>query len=158
MRELSIRAETIDLEPANATSLVQPPSADRRPRLPEPPPVSLVTVEDASLPAPSGIEVELDWFYREMLQFEREPDSPDGPVFRASNFRLRFSTVEPPVGRDNLHPLGIIVENLHLIEAVLLESKYPFTWQKGLSAGSRVILLLDPAGNWIELVAVQVLR
>ena len=66
------------------------PVHDRRPLIPEPPPVKLVTVEDARLPASAGLERELNAFYIDLLKFERDErtegvDLPGGefsPLFR----------------------------------------------------------------------------
>lgn len=110
----------MELEPSTGT---QPSPRDPRPHMPEPPPVRLVAIDDVSLPAASGVERDLDFFYVMLLGFEREdldvkrpkpripvPPAPrnahrrsapevPGPIYRAENFRLRFQTVEPPVLR-----------------------------------------------------------
>lgn len=126
------------------------PPPDERPRMPEPPPVRLLTVQDASLSAAAGLERDIDAFYVELLKFERMED--DGPAtYRAANFLLRFEVVEPPVIRDDLRVLGIEVDRLRDVERVLIERETPYVIQKGLTPGRRTLLLQDPAGNWIEL-------
>ena len=45
---------------------------DRRPRLEEPPPVRLVSVEDCQLWVPAGLERQLDEFYAGLLNFEHK--------------------------------------------------------------------------------------
>ncbi|HEX8914051.1 MAG TPA: hypothetical protein VF796_17010 [Humisphaera sp.] len=65
------------------------PPADRRPTLPEPPPVRLVAVADVVLVCPPGVEREMDAFYVGLLRFEREDEPPAKP-------RL----VEPVLGGD----------------------------------------------------------
>ena len=57
----------MELEPLSTPFV---PAADHRPRIPEPPPVRLLTVDDAHLPAPAGIEVDLDGFYVQLFGFE----------------------------------------------------------------------------------------
>jgi len=40
----------------------------------------------------------------------------------------------------------------------LIEAKIEYTRQRALLAGRESLLLLDPAGNWVELVQVQAVR
>src|SRR4029453_2652660 len=71
-------AERLELEPATGLA----PRPDRHPRMDqplplnlfgggEPLPVNLVAVEDVRMPAPAGVEVQLDAFYVALLRFER---------------------------------------------------------------------------------------
>lgn len=165
----------MELEPAPATEFE--PLADRRPRMAEPLPVRLVSVDDVRLSAPAGAERELDAFYVVLLGFEREDvdlkenqrprphveplagGSRQGAtapplvlVYRAENFRLRFQTVEPPVARESLRAQGIEVPSLAEAEARLIEAEIEYTWERGLVPGRESLLLQDPAGNWVELV------
>ena len=126
------------------------PPADRRPRIPEPPPVRLVTIDDAHLPAAAGTEVQLDTFYVDLLQFEREPEF-HFPVYRSENFRVLFDVLEPPIGRENFRPLGIEVPSLWVIEQKLLNEQTKYVRHRGLMPGHGSLLLLDPAGNWIQI-------
>jgi hypothetical protein len=125
--------------------------ADRRRYIPPPPPVSLVTVEDARLPASTGLERELDAFYVGLLEFEREAQQ-DELVYTAENFRLRFDFVEGQVIRDDLRMLGIIVKSLDDMQLKLRERELEFTLEHGLVAGERRILIVDPAGNWLRII------
>jgi hypothetical protein len=136
------------LEPSANIAL---PKTDKRPVIPEPLPVRLVAIEDVHLPASAGKEVELDAFYVGMWGFERD-DNPAELVYRAENFRLRFDVLEPPVTRDELRPVQIEVQSLRQAERKLIEAELEYERQKGLTAGSDVLLLLDPAGNWVALV------
>lgn len=126
------------------------PQPDRRARIPEPPPVRLLTIEDAHLPAAAGAEVNLDAFYVGLLAFERQPDS-EFPVYRAENYRLLFDVLEPPISRDDFRPLRIEVASLAATEQKLIESDLQYTSQRGLLAGQQSLVLLDPAGNWLEI-------
>lgn len=128
---------------------VQPPS-DVRPRLPEPLPVRLLTVENATLLAPAGVEKELDEFYIGLLGFERHAD-PYRVIYHADNFDLYFDVIEPPIERDSLKPLGIEVVSLRETELRLIEREYEYERQKGIFPGHFALVLLDPAGNWLEL-------
>jgi hypothetical protein len=124
--------------------------ADRRPRMPEPPPVRLVTVDDAHMPARAGVEPQLDEFYVGLLEFEREADS-NYPIYRAGNFRILFDVLEPPVRRDHLRALGIEVRSLNEAGHKLLDSQIEYARRRGLLPGQETLVLLDPAGNWIEI-------
>ena len=126
------------------------PTADRRPRLFEPPPVRLAAVDDARLPAPAGIEVQLDAFYLGLLRFEREPES-HFPVYRAENFRLHFDVQEPPLQRQDMRPLGILVPSLAELEPKLIDAEIEYSRQGGLLPAQEALMLLDPAGNWVEI-------
>jgi hypothetical protein len=137
----------MELESVQAPFAPQP---DRRARIPEPPPVRLLTIDDAHLPAAAGAEVRLDEFYVGLLAFERQPDS-EFPVYRAENYRLVFDVAEPPLSRDDFRPLRIEVPSLQAAEQRLIESEVEYTRQRGLAPGSESLALLDPAGNWLEI-------
>jgi len=123
---------------------------DQRLRIPEPPPVRLVTIDDAHLPAAAGSECELDSFYVDILRFEREPDF-DFPIYRSENFRVVFDVLEPPIERETFRPLGIEVPSLDEIEQKLLVAEIKYVRQRGLMPGQASILLRDPAGNWVQI-------
>jgi hypothetical protein len=126
------------------------PSVDRRPRVPEPLPVRLVTIDDARLPAPAGLERDLDAFYVAVLGFQRQ-DPPEQIIYRADNFSLRFDVLEPPLRRDDMRPLGVEVPSLPELEGKLIEGQFTHTRQRGLLPGEESIILTDPAGNWLEI-------
>jgi hypothetical protein len=139
----------MELEPAR---LQFRPTIDRRPRVPEPLPVRLVTVDDARLPAAAGLERALDAFYVGLLGFERRPPTGDDIVYRADNFCLQIDVKEPPLRRDDLRPLGVEVPSLSELEPKLAEAKVEYTRQRGLLPGEECIVMVDPAGNWLEVV------
>jgi hypothetical protein len=123
---------------------------DRRPRMPEPPGVRLVTVEDARLVAAAGLEPELDAFYVDLLGFQRDLET-DGLAYRAENFRLIFEVVEAPFEPPGMRPLGIEVLSLVAAEHKLVAAEIEYLRQKSIVPGQESLLLRDPAGNWIEL-------
>lgn len=127
------------------------PPIDRRPPLPPPPPVLLVTVEDAHLPATAGLERELDAFYVELLQFERDAKE-SAMVYKAENFRLWIDVVERSVDRQDMRMLGIVVKSLAETAKKLGEAQTPFTRERGVIAGEERLILRDPAGNWVRVV------
>ena len=137
------------IEPIAPTAPFQS-TADTRPRMPEPLPVKLVTIDHAHLAAAAGREVELDEFYMTLLGFERI-DMPETLAYHAENFDLLFDILEPPLERDTLRPLGIEVLSLAEAQLKLIERQIEHIRQQGLLPGHDSILLQDPAGNWIAL-------
>ena len=129
---------------------------DRLPRVADPPPVRLVAVDDVRLPAPPGVEAQLDAFYVGLWQFRREPH-PDQIVYRAENVRLRITVVPdpPPVERDAVRPQGIVVPSLRDAERLLADAEVDFERQRALMLGLYTILCQDPAGNWVELIELR---
>src|SRR2546423_10166882 len=127
------------------------PPKDVRPRMPEPLPIKLVAVEDITLPAPAGIEVQLDQFYVKLLGFERmEP--PTELIYRAENFSLRFAVQDRPLEHESMRSQGIEVQSLVGSEKKLIEAEIEYTRHRGISPAMESLLLLDPAGNWIEII------
>jgi len=136
----------MELEPGNPEFV---PVVDRRIRIEEPLPVKLVTVADATLPTPAGLERELDDFYVDLFGFVREADAP-GIVYRAENFNLKFDVIEAAPERESMRPVGVEIESLGTIQRKLIDREIEYLPQKGTIPGSQSLLLTDPAGNWIE--------
>ena len=126
------------------------PPADLRPRIPEPPPVQLVAVGDVILPGIAGLETELDRFYVGLLRFERDAETPE-IVYRAENFRLRFEVQERPTPREDMRAVAIAIPSLAEMMQKLSDQEIEFVRQRGISPAQETLLLLDPAGNRIEL-------
>ena len=122
--------------------------------MPEPPPVRLVAVEDVVLPAPAGIERELDDLYVGLLRFEREA-GPGGAVYRADNVRLRMIVQEPMPQRTTLRAVQIEVPLLADLELKLTEEKMEYERVRGITPGSEVLLFRDPAGNLVEVSEIR---
>ena len=142
--------DQLELEPATGLK----PRVDRRPRIDEPLPVKLVAVDDVRMPAPAGVEVQLDGFYVDLLGFERMV--PETELnYRAENVALRFEVQERPVEHENLRPQGIEVPSLAEAELMLIEGEYEYVRQRGVVLGTETIVMRDPAGNWIELIELR---
>jgi hypothetical protein len=124
---------------------------DRRPKIVEPPPVRIVSIDDCVLWAPAGLERQLDEFYIGLLRLEREESNAvEGGhelVYRAENFRVRIEILECPVSREDFRPLTLVVESLADLARRLTEAEIDFQRQRGLVPGQDTLLLSDPAGN-----------
>jgi hypothetical protein len=140
--------DRIDLE--ESTGIV--PVADLRRRMDEPPPVRLIAIDDVKLLTLPGKFAELDRFYLDLWQFDRE-SSAGQLVYRAENFRIRFQVItgQRPIERDGVRPLGIEVRSLRDAELKLANARIDYTRERGLLPGQISLLTQDPAGNWIEL-------
>jgi hypothetical protein len=127
------------------------PKVDERPRMDEPPPVRLISVDDVRLPAPPDRQDELDAFYVGLWEFQRDA-LQGGLVYRAENFRLRFEiSSEEVIARQTLRPQGIAVLSLTEARRKLIELELEYIEQLSLTPGQESLLLQDPAGNWIEI-------
>src|SRR5688500_10075607 len=140
----------IPLDPEETPGAYEP-RPDNRPRVPEPLPVKLVAVEDVTMLAPSGIAPQLDAFYVGLFGFERVSRESE-LLYRAENVQLRFDICEKPVVHESLRPQGIEVPSLAEAELKLIEAELEYTRQRGVTPGHESLVLLDPAGNWVEIV------
>jgi len=124
------------------------------PLIPEPLGVKLVAIADVHLPAPTGVERELDAFYVNVLRFLRDKADlqDDQLVYHAENHSLVFQLEEAPVPHDNLAPTGIEITSLESTVLTLLEQEIPYERMRPVDPGDDYLLLKDPAGNWITLV------
>jgi hypothetical protein len=138
----------VELEPSG-NFIPQP--KDRRPHIPEPPPVRLTAIEDMRVPALAGVEKQLDEFYVTLLNFTREKESDQNPIYRAENVRLIFQVRESPTDRTDMRPIPVEVPSLTLIEGKIFERELPYQRMRGLLAGQEAIVLQDPAGNWVSI-------
>jgi hypothetical protein len=132
------------------TAPIPPGKDDLRPKMPEPLPVRLVTIENGHILAGSGQEMQLDTFYVGLLGFEKEEDT-SALVYRADNFRLICEVHEQPLSRTDMRALGIEVPVLREAEQKLIDAEIEYERRKGLYPGQQSLALQDPAGNWIEL-------
>ena len=149
-----------------ASAVADVGGADPRPRLPEPLPVRLVAVEDVRMPAPRGVDEKLDAFYIGLLGFERADgdgsagggDDPNELVYRAENFLLRFRLLDRPLAHETLRPQGIEVPDLLELEKKFMEAELEYTRERGITPGRETLLLLDPAGNWVEIGEIRLIQ
>jgi len=128
---------------------------DHRPHMPEPLPVRLIAVEDVRLPAPASVDpAALDAFYVGLLECHRIANEL---AYQAENFALRFDLRDGPIVHESLRPLGVEVLSLAETEKKIIAVELEYTRQRGLTPGSETLLLLDPAGNWVEIGEIRVI-
>jgi catechol 2,3-dioxygenase-like lactoylglutathione lyase family enzyme len=130
---------------------------DARAKMDEPLPVRLVAVADVRLAGAAGMEGELDRFYVDLLQLERDQGEVE-VVYRAENFRVFFELFEGLVNRSDYRHLGIEVPSLAETEMRFIEGEIQYTRQKGLLPGTEMLVLTDPAGNWVQILEAAVIR
>jgi hypothetical protein len=142
------RSEQIELDPPSEAFAAED---DRRRKIPEPPPVRIVAIDDCVLCTAAGLERQLDEFYVGLLKLEREEIPGDQGmhelVYRAENFRVRIQVLERPASREDFRPLTLVVESVNDLARRLTESEIEFQRQRGLVPGLDSLLLSDPAGN-----------
>jgi hypothetical protein len=149
------RRPPLELEEANLPFDAAAAARDHRPHMPEPLPVRLTAVEDVRLPAPAAVDVlALDAFYVGLLELERIATEL---AYRAENFALYFERVDGTIVHESLRPLGVEVLSLAETEKKLIAAELEYTRQRGLTPGSETLLLLDPAGNWVEISEIRVI-
>ncbi|MEM7809300.1 MAG: hypothetical protein AAF561_14415 [Planctomycetota bacterium] len=124
---------------------------DRRPRLPEPPPIRIEAVADVHLPMSAGLEVELDDFYTRLLPMVRREG--EFPAYDAEDFGIVFDVVETRPDRDELRPVLLRVRGFDVFFTMLQEQQIEFQHLRGVGPGDDAVLLRDPAGNWVQVAA-----
>lgn len=146
---MSPMADADPIELADAPGRPAVPQ-DVRPKMPEPPPVRLVAVADVRLTSRPDAIRNLDGFYVGILGFVRE-GGDDGPFYRADNFRLLFE-VRPDRPREDCRVVRVEVPSLAAAEQKLFAAGIEYTRLRGLVPGTECLALMDPAGNWLEIV------
>ena len=146
--------------PAEVAASLAASREDRRPTMPEPPPVSLASVRDVRLPMIAGLERPTDAFYVGMLRFERaEPrDGDEGPVYRADNHDLRLFVLERPGQPESARPTQVMTPFFGEVIERLRADKIEHELVRGLFAGTDGALLQDPSGNWVALAPRRAVR
>jgi hypothetical protein len=66
--------------------------------------------------------------------------------------------VDPPLVHDTLRPQGIEVLDLAALEKKFFEAELEYTRERGTTPGRETLLLLDPAGNWVEIGEVRLIQ
>lgn len=128
------------------------PPADRRPTIPEPLPVRLISIGDVLSDAVAGTEVAMDELYVKVLEFQRVPQPADAHrmTYQADNAQLNFAVREPIFARDDLRPIQIEVLSLADLSNKLIEREIEFTRQKSIIPGQESIVFQDPSANFVE--------
>jgi hypothetical protein len=92
-----------------------------------------------------------------LLEFARDCD-PRQLIYHADNFAIRFVVQELLPQRGEYRPLQIEVQSLLMAEQKLMGAKMEYVRQRTLVPGQESLVLLDPAGNWVELVEYRSVR
>jgi hypothetical protein len=156
----SDRSAPLELEEPSGSFNSAASAADHRPHMPEPLPVRLIAVEDVRLPAPHDVDVAaLDAFYIALLQFQRaaSSDAAEGLTYNAENVSLHFDLLDGSIVHESLRPLGVEVLSLPETEKKIIAAELEYTRQRGTTPGVETLLLLDPAGNWVEIGQVRLI-
>ena len=148
----------LESPPAGAEVFRPDGPSDRRPHMPQPLPVRLIAVADVRLAAPRILDVaRLDAFYLDLLQFQRTLAAPGQLAYLAENFTLYFDLLDSPLPHESIRPLGIDVLSLPRVEHILIDTETEYTRQRGTTPGRETLLVLDPAGNWVEIGQVRLI-
>ena len=123
------------------------PNDDRRPLIPEPPPVRLLAIDDVTLETPAGQHAALDAFYVGLLRFVRDESEL---AYKAERFRVVFRVADNPTPRDDYRPTMVLIPHWPEFRSNLEEQGIDHEYQKGLTPGADVLLLRDPAGNYVS--------
>lgn len=117
-------------------------------------PPKLLAISDVHLPGPANARDALIEFYVGDLGFERV-EATAGIVLRGwprSGPRLVLDLSEEVPPRPMRRQALIEVRSLTAIAEVLTERRVPCEWSSGWFFFDRRLELLDPGGNWVELV------
>lgn len=129
----------------------------RRDRI-EPP--RILAIDDVRLTAPPGAFDGIRSLYVELLGLEEVTAEAAGVlVLRGlprSGPRLIVELLEQVADKPMRRQAVLQVKTLTPYADVLTERRIPFEWSSGWFFFDRRLGLLDPGGNWIELVASHV--
>ncbi|MCY2954223.1 MAG: hypothetical protein NTU53_19990 [Planctomycetota bacterium] len=129
---------------------VEASAADKRLKMPQPLGVRLIAVADVGLPGRAGSEGAMDHLYVGLLGLVRE-EGEAGLVYQSESFRLCFAMVEGLIVHETYRAAQIEVTSLAGLENKLVESEIEYTRQRGVTAGTECLVLMDPSGNWLEI-------
>jgi catechol 2,3-dioxygenase-like lactoylglutathione lyase family enzyme len=121
-------------------------------------PPRLLAIEDVHLAAPAGLRDDLVEFYVDLMGFELLEDGqdPDRITLRGlprSGPRLIIDFVEAAGEKPMRRRALLQVDGLGRYADALAERRIAFERVRGWFFFDRRIGLLDPGGNWIELVS-----
>jgi catechol 2,3-dioxygenase-like lactoylglutathione lyase family enzyme len=121
-------------------------------------PPRLLAIENVHLTAPAASRAALVEFYVDLLGFEHldDADGPDRVKLRGlprSGPRLLIDLVEEPADKPMRRRALLQVDGLGQYAEALKDRRIPYEWVRGWFFFDRRICLLDPGGNWIELIS-----
>lgn len=118
----------------------------------------LIAVDHVELQAPPGRELQLHWFYGDVVGLRLIEDSaksestyPDRIRFRSDRLELRITIVENPIIESVACRAFFEVLSLAEVAEMLDGEGYEYDLFRGLRFTDRHLSLLDPGGNRIIL-------
>ncbi len=111
-------------------------------------------VDHVHLESPFGLDDRLHWFYGELVELDTVAPPVDRPEmlrFKSERIELRIEKKESPIIEPIANRVVLLVPRLFDICEELDEQRIAFQPISDISATSRRIALLDPAGNRITL-------
>ena len=152
-----IMSDPDPIEVEKTAARVEASAEDKRLKMPQPLPVRLIAVADVGLPGRAGCEGEMDRLYVGLLGMVRV-ELEGGVVYQTESFRLCFAMVEGLIVHETYRAAQIEVASLAELELRLVESEIEYTRQRGLTAGTECLVLMDPSGNWLEITVRREVR
>ncbi|MHC4608971.1 MAG: VOC family protein [Planctomycetota bacterium] len=115
-------------------------------------PSQINALERILLEAPQGVEDQLVWFYRDLVELRLSERSPgESLCFRSARVELRIALKAAP-RLDPAHRRAVIsVRSLAQTVETLTERRIAFSRLSGLTWTDRRLSLVDPGGNRVEL-------
>lgn len=147
---------SIPLSPVRRKSRRKPRPADDRVRMDEPLPVELIAVDDVHVEAMREHLPAMEELYLGLLGMvradEASADSPaDQCVYCADNYCLVIHLVEgPPKSKQDYRPVKLVVPLLRVLRQGLIDREIEHQYQLGIVPGSHCVVLMDAAGNWLN--------
>lgn len=121
-------------------------------------PPRLLAIDDVYLTGPVSSRDALVEFYLTLMGFERGEgdDRADRLLFRGvprSGPRLIVDLLDEPADKPLRRQALVQVDELGRYAEALAERRVEYGWTRGWFFFDRRIGVLDPAGNWLELVS-----
>jgi hypothetical protein len=116
--------------------------------------VRLEAIADVHLESPPHRRERIRRFYSRLIglaERPREADVPEDLCFASELLRLRVRVTADALPSPNRRRALIRVPSLPMLMEALSEQGFTYQIQRGLSFFDRRLLVLDPAGNLVEL-------
>lgn len=154
----------IPLSPVRRKSRRKPQPADHRVRMDEPLPVELIAVDDVHVEAQREHLPAMEALYLRLLGMVRADETSadltaDECVYYADNFCLVIHWIDGPTKpKEDYRPIKLVVPLLRDFRQGLIDREIEHQYQLGMVPGSHCIVLMDAAGNWLNVYEKRELR